>query len=290
MKTTTFSHAMNEIDERYIEEALHYKPISRRRNILKWSAAAASLLIVCAAAVTVTVRFLRQERTPSREPGILADDTSAPSTMDSGKEVLHIARSDIYLNELEAAPDAALRYYDPELYDTVSWNTDDITGYFGTDLTPAYIPAGLLPAPGNGTAEVIMTKDQTLVADTVSLSYYHAYYEDGSPMLTEDAAAVKGLTITASRMGLTDTDCGLYILPENDVQVSDIGGTAVTIGYRSMEYGPYDPETHEPSGCYDLYVAEFEHQGIQYRILTEQLELDELLKVTASIIQGDAIV
>ena len=43
-------------------------------------------------------------------------------------------------------------------------------------------------------------------------------------------------------------------------------------------------ETHEPAGYYDLYAAEFELEGIDYEIIAEQMELDELIKVVASII------
>lgn len=59
---------------------------------------------------------------------------------------------------------------------------------------------------------------------------------------------------------------------ENAVETSDIEELTVTFGYHSMPYGPYDSETHEPSGYYDLYTAEFEHEGIKYKIVSEQLE------------------
>lgn len=114
------------------------------------------------------------------------------------------------------------------------------------------------------------------------------YYEDGSPKLTEHVAAVKGFSITVSKIGLLN-DC-LYILPENEVKTSDIGGTAVTFGYRSMPYGPYDPDTHEPSGYYDMYVAEFEYDGIEYEIVAEQMEAEEVVKVVSSIIYGEEII
>ncbi len=96
------------------------------------------------------------------------------------------------------------------------------------------------------------------------------------------AAAVKGFSITASKIGLL-SGC-IYLLPENEVKTSDIDGTAVTFGYRSMPYGPYDPDTHEPSGYYDMYVAEFEYDGIEYQLVAEQMEAEEVVKVVSSII------
>ncbi|HIZ56168.1 MAG TPA: hypothetical protein H9671_08215, partial [Firmicutes bacterium] len=95
-------------------------------------------------------------------------------------------------------------------------------------------------------------------------------------------------SITVSKIGLLN-DC-LYILPENEVKTSDIGGTSVTFGYRSMPYGPYDPDTHEPSGYYDMYVAEFQHNGIEYQIVAEQMEAEEVVKVVSSIIYGEEVI
>lgn len=292
MKTEAFSYAMNEINDKYIEEAIRYIPKGKKHVWYKWGAAAACLLVLCTAAAFLAARLPVQTDTqsPEQPSGMLAND---PDTTETGTSqqiaTLPIDRNSIHVNEVAGISDAARILHDPELYDTVLWDREAVISYYGRDLSPAYIPSGLIPAPGNGTASVIIGKDQTVAEDTICLSYYHDYYEDGSPRLTDDVAAVKGLSVTASRLGLL-TDC-CYVLTEDDVTISDIGGIPVTIGYRSMPYGPYDPQTHEPSGFYDLYVAEFEYEDIEYQIIAEQLELDELVKVTASIIYGtDSIV
>lgn len=158
--------------------------------------------------------------------------------------------------------------------------------YYGKDLTPSYIPAGLSAGSGNGAADAVMEKNGTVVWDTAYLCFYHDYYEDGSPKLTEDIAATKGFSLTASKTGLLN-DC-VYILSENDVITSDIGGTAVTFGYRSMSYGPYDSQTHEPSGYYDMYVAEFNFEDIEYQLIATQMELEDVVTIVASIIYGNA--
>ena len=106
--------------------------------------------------------------------------------------------------------------------------------------------------------------------------------------LTEGVTARKGFSITASKIGIL-SDC-FYLLPENEVKTSDIDGTAVTFGYRSMLYGPYNPDTHEPSGYYDMYVAEFEYDGIEYQIVAEQMEAEEVVKVVSSIIYGEEVI
>ena len=191
----------------------------------------------------------------------------------------------IHLNELDAVLDAARLYYDPELYDYAHWDQESANRYYGKDLTPAYIPDGLTLSPLGG--EWITDKEGNTKEDTVYLGCYHDYHEDGSPKLTEDVFARKGLAITASKIGLLN-DC-IYVL-EDETLTSDIGSVPVTFGYRSMSYGPYDPETHEPSGFYDLYTADFVHEGIEYSIVSEQLPLEELVKVTASIICGEEVV
>jgi len=76
---------------------------------------------------------------------------------------------------------------------------------------------------------------------------------------------------------------------EAEVITSDIDGTAVTFGYRPMPYGPYNPDTHDPAGYYDRYVAEFEYDGIEYEIVAEQMEAEEVVKVVSSIIYGEEV-
>lgn len=161
-----------------------------------------------------------------------------------------------------------------------------VADYFGRDLTPPYIPNGLSAAAGNGSAAVVVGKDGAVVEDTVQLSFYHAYYGDGSPRLTDAVAACKGFSLTASKIGLVKDCC--YLLPENELKVSYIAETPVTFGYRSMPYGPYDPLTHAPAGHYDMYVAEFSLDGIQYQIVAEQLAFEELVKVVSSVVSGCA--
>ncbi len=52
---------------------------------------------------------------------------------------------------------------------------------------------------------------------------------------------------------------------------------------------PYNPDTHDPAGYYDMYVAEFEYDGIEYEIVAEQMEAEEIVKVVSSIIYGEEV-
>lgn len=216
---------------------------------------------------------------------VLPDHLNQKGATPPATSEIRVSMENIFLNEIAESLDAARRWYDPELYDNIALDEEAVIDYYKKDLTPAYVPNGLIATSGNGTATVIADKDGEVVQDTVWLGFYHGYYKDASPKLTENVAALKGFFITVSKIGLLN-DC-IYLLPENEVKASDILGTSVIFGYRSMPYGPYDPQNHEPSGYYDMYAAEFKLNDIEYQIVAEQMKIEELVKVVASIISGE---
>ena len=276
MNAKYFSEAMNEVADRYYMEVVDYQPKFKRHGIIKYCAIAACFAIVLFIVFSILPNYSDQK------VAIPPDD---PIGIQLVVPEIQIDMKSISLNVITGFSDTARRWYDPDLYDDVVWYKEDILAYYGEDLTPAYIPDGLYASPQNDTTIVHVGKDGTVAEDTVWLGYYHDYYEDGSPKLTEEVAACKGLSIVISKIGIVNDCC--YLMPENEVKTSGIGGVAVTFGYRSMSYGPYGPETHEPSGYYEMYVAEFEQDGIEYQIVTEQMEIEELVKVVASIIYGE---
>lgn len=268
MNTKQFFDAMSELDSKYIDETLNYKKKAKSPGWIKCGTIAACFAVVVVAAFSVLPNYLNQQ------------DATPPSTSE-----IRISMSDIIMNQVDGFASTDYARYNPETDDEVVWSKEDIAAYYGTDLTPAYIPNGLLASPKNANATVYIGRDGTVTEDTVWHGFYHAYNEDGSPKLTEAVAATQGFSITASKIGIVQT-C-LYLPPEDEVKTSDIEGTSVTFGYRSMPYGPYNSETHKPSGCYDMYVAEFKHNGIEYQIVAEQMKVEELVKVVTSIISGE---
>ena len=287
MNAEKLSCAMLEISDRFIWEAAEYRAKSRRPAWVKWSVAAACAVFVCVAAFIALPGLLNgdvRRGADSAGPSAIGI-TRAPAAPDN-KRAFQIKLQAVSFNEISGFSDAARRYYDPALYDTAVWDAARVADYFGRDLTPPYIPNGLSAAADNGSAAVVVGKDGAVVEDTVQLSFYHAYYGDGSPRLTDAVAACKGFSLTASKIGLVKDCC--YLLPENELKVSYIAETPVTFGYRSMPYGPYDPLTHAPAGHYDMYVAEFSLDGIQYQIVAEQLAFEELVKVVSSVVSGCA--
>jgi len=170
--------------------------------------------------------------------------------------------------------------------ENVPWDREAVARYYGRPLAPSYVPEGLTPNnPEDSTLVVIRKADGAVVWDTVYHGYYEIFgaWEDGSPRTIDERCVSHGFTVAASRVGLTD--CCVYSYDE--VKQSDIAGVPVTIGYSSMSHGPYDPDTHEPAGYYDLYVAEFTLDGIQFKVTADEMELEDVVKIVASVICPD---
>ena len=297
MKNYELLDAIGGIDAKYVENAsLKRKPGSTFLWAKIVPVAACFVVLLVGASSIWTNHFNQQNVTPPDDLNRISetdhnekpnDDIAASpdNTTSSATSKIRINMSEIFLNEINDFIDADYARYNPETDEKVVWHKDNIINYYGTDLTLAYIPAGLFASPQNDTATVWVGQDGKIVEDTIGLGFYSGFYEDGSPKLTEDVSAVQGFSITVSKIGIVN-DC-IYLLPENEVKTSDIGGNAVTFGYRSMPYGPYDSETHEPSGYYDMYSVEFECEGNEYMIIAYQMEIEELVKVVSSIIYGE---
>lgn len=287
-KTFTIANAIGFIDDDLILES--EQPLARKPLRLGYAAAAAACLCVAGgAAIAVNTRHVPESAVSQDSLAVPVSDVSPTQPADNsvpGTAPCHptLVTDGIVFNEVTSEEaDGTRLYFDPEIYDEIKWDKADILEYYGRELAPAYIPEGLIPSAWNEQgATVFVKKGGEIVYDRVGLSFYHDYYEDGSPKLTDDAAATKGFSVTVSRLGIP-FECGIY----NDLgdrEATEIGGTQVVFSHRSMPYGPYDPETHEPSGYYDMYVSEFETDGVFYRIVTDQLPEYEIVNITRSVL------
>lgn len=288
------------IDERFVEEA--ESPQVRKRFGAKIGIAVAACLGIVALAAALISGFGGGELPAPDGGGVVLGVTASPE-VSSAPEVtkepytpgtvleapaVMVDMGGVFVNEMDALfVDAAQKPFDPELYETVYFTAEETEEYFGLSFAPAYLPEDITPSPANGGMNVVRSRDGGAVAaGTLYLSFYEDYYEDGSPRSTDEVPYSRGFTAKASKTGIAS--CCVYLLPENEVKTSEICGVEVTIGYREMTYGPYDPETKEPSGFYDLYVAEFELDGIDCEILAQRMTLGEVVKVVASVISGES--
>ena len=72
------------------------------------------------------------------------------------------------------------------------------------------------------------------------------------------------------------------LLPVDEERTTDFGGVPVTLRHSSLPYG--DGVSKTPAGYYDIYTAAFTLNGVEYEIDAQRLELEEVIKITASII------
>ena len=210
-------------------------------------------------------------------------EEGSPAAIDTS--AVEIDMDEIYINELASIMDMGRKYPDPEKCVDTVWKEKDIIAYYGNHLVPPYIPADLSESPHNITQTVVLSDTGIVWEDTVRLDFYQEYNEDGSAKSGDDLYIPRGFYLNASKIGLLhEFSC---INSENAVSISYIGKTAVSIGYCCMEYGPYDPDTQEPSGYYDRYVAQFTLNGIEYEIVCSRLELEEVTRIVGSIIYNE---
>lgn len=229
-------------------------------------------------------RIIASPNTPLPTESLAVSDDLPEDT--GNNTPITIDMSNIYLNELGPVLDQQGRVFpDPVACVETIWNKQDIIDYFDKDLSPAYIPEDLSESPKNSTQNVVLSSQGEVREDTVWLYFAHAFEEDGSRKITDDVPAFKGFSLIASKIGiiseyqfqLTESP---FLLPDYEPKVSKFGEVDVYIGYQSIGYGPY--EAHD--GYYDYYVAIFKVDDIEYQLAFSQIELEESVKVIASII------
>ncbi len=283
MKKKIISDAITNISSEYIEKAADYTVAKKscKPVWLKWGALAACLVLMIIAPTTIRPNLGQPGISPPDNPDstIILPENQTETISNNQSDVLHVNLDDIAINQLGGFTNTDYARYNPETANEVIWDNEDVVTYLGMELTPAYIPKGLFASSENASIIVYYEQDGTIVEDTIRYDFYHDFYEDGGAKHTDDVVACYGFSISASKLGLVK-DC-FYLAAENEVKTSEIGGTKVIFGYRSM---PYGSDNNNPIGYYDLYVAEFELNGIEYQLIFEQMDIGEVVKVVSSII------
>lgn len=239
-------------------------------------------------------------------PGPVVNDndnqpSDKPMSPPSEREIT-INWNNVAVNESAGlAPVAAPLYRDPAVYSEeildaegvnsyYGWAPDavGVSDYYGWVLAPAYIPDGLTGGGKAVSGRIVREKATgNIVEDQAGRSFWVDFGEDGSPKSNDDIVIPKGFTIRVSRL------CILHccLLPVDGERTTDFGGIPVTLSHCSLPYGPFDPAQKAPNGLhnmpagyYDIYVASFTLNGVEYEIEAQRLELEEVIKITASII------
>ena len=287
-------HAMNGVRAAYIQEAKE-TGTERTEPRMRYFAAAACLCLALLGALRAGLPGALRPK-PPMGPAVVPVESEVPGEVHAGTETqspddrqVTIRWQDVVVNESAGlGMDATRLYMDPALYEAEHWDMDQVREYFGWELAPAYIPEGLTGG-GQGVGLTIYRDKATgeLLEDQAGRGFWVDFWEDGSPKSDDDIVIPKGFTVTASKLGILH--CGL--LPVEEERITQFDRTDVTITHASLPYGPFDPTQKDPSGLYnkpagyyDVYVAAFTLNGVEYEVETQRLELEELIKITASII------
>lgn len=304
MNAAQFSRALGKVNDKYVMEAVAYER-KRENRRLKWGAMAACFgLILMVTMITLPGIFRGQGNVvpppaphvpgpvagnDDDRPGIEPTQPGIEPLQPAGEREIVINWDNVAVNESAGtAPAAARRYYDPELYTEETWGEEEIVAYYGWILAPGYIPEGLTGG-GRSVAAGIWRDKATgeIVEEQAGRGFWTDFWEDGSPKSHDELYIPTGFTIRASRLRILH--CAL--LPVDQSETTDFGGVPVTLSHCSMPHGPFDPTQKDPSGLhnmpagyYDIYEAAFELDGVQYEITAQRLELEEVIKIAASII------
>ncbi len=300
MKEAKLLYAMNDVNRSYVQEAAEFHAGGRKDPYIRCFAAAACLCLVLLGALRLgTAPTLPDPDgpgavVPPSEVSQAPEEADPTPTMEPMQppepQKVTIQWDFVAVNEAEGlGMDATRLYRDPALYTEEAFDTDSVRDYYGWELAPAYIPEGLTGG-GKGPGGYLCRDKTTgeVIEDQAGRGFWVDYYEDGSPKSDDDIVIPKGFTVRCSRLGILH--CAL--LPVDEERVTDFDTVPVTLTHCSMKHGPFDPTqkapdglSNMPAGYYDIYVASFELDGVEYEVEAQRMELEELIRIVASIVK-----
>ncbi len=287
MNAEQFSYALGKVNDKYIMEAITYKK-EKKSGWLKWGTMVACFGLILTVALVTLPGILKEpnkiEPPPDPGPGsVVGDDdnqTNNEPLQPPNERELIINWDNVVVNESAGlAPDAAPLYRDPALYNEEILDTQGVRTYYGWELAPAYIPDDLTGGGKAVSGRIVREKATgNVVEDQAGRSFWVDFGEDGRPKSNDEIVIPKGFTIRASRLRILHC----CLLPVDGERTTDFGGVPVTLRHCSLPYG--DGVSKTPAGYYDIYTAAFTLNGVEYEIEAQRLELEEVIKITASII------
>ena len=287
MNAVQFSNALGKVNDKYIMEAITYER-KKKSGWLKWGMMAACFGLILMAALTMLPGILKGpnkiEPPPNPGPGsVVGDDdnqTNNEPLQPPNERELIINWDNVFVNESAGlALNPAPLYRDPALYNEEILDTEGVKAYYGWELAPPYIPDDLTGGGKAVSGRIVREKaTKNVVEDQAGRSFWVDFGEDGSPRSNDDIVIPRGFTVRASRLRILHC-CLLQVDGE---RTTDFGGVSVTLRHCSLPYG--DDVSKTPAGYYDIYTAAFTLNGVEYEIEAQRLELEEVIKITASII------
>lgn len=201
MRSIDLYNAICAVDDDILQRSEDAAGGRKKSGWRKWGVMAACLGLIVTAAVAALPGLLNGPGgvVPPPDPGpVFSDGDKLPNT-DSHQppdgQSIGINWDNVNVNESEGlAPDYALRYYDPALYDSASWGEEEVRAYYGWDLTPAYLPDGLTGGGNAAAGSIVREKDSgEIVQDQAGRGFWVDFWEDGSPKSDDDIVIPRGL-------------------------------------------------------------------------------------------------
>ena len=288
MRSIDLYTAVRALDDGILERSETAFYGQKETGWLKWGAMAACVGLILTVALTTLPGILRgpggvlPPPNPAPGPTVSEDEqqNNGEPLQPPGEREITINWDNVAVNESAGlAPNAAPLYRDPALYNEEILDTQGVRTYYGWELAPAYIPDDLTGGGKAVSGRIVREKATgNVVEDQAGRSFWVDFGEDGSPKSNDDVEIPKGFTIRASRLRILHC----CLLPVDGERTTNFGGVPVTLSHAAPTYG--GGISNVPAGYYDVYVASFTLDGVEYEIEAQRLELEEVIKIVASII------
>lgn len=288
MKTIDLYNAFRAVDDDILERSETAACGRKKNGWLKWGMMAACFGLIITVAMATLPSLLKGPGgvmpPPNPGPGSVVggndNQTSNEPLQPPDERGITINWDNVAVNESAGlAQNAVPLYRDPAIYNEEILDTEGVRAYYGWELAPAYIPDDLTGGGKAVSGRVVQEKATgNVVEDQAGRSFWVDFGEDGSPKSNDDIVIPRGFTIRASRLRILHC----CLLPVDEERTTDFGGVSVTLRHCSLPYG--DGVSKTSAGYYDIYTAAFTLNGVEYEIEAQRLELEEVIKITASII------
>lgn len=178
--------------------------------------------------------------------------------LDHVKEQVLKYRESCYLNQIDGIANAAPLYLDPAKHYTEDWNNEKVTQYLGIDLSNLGSEFEYI---GEQNHTVTYRNDGTLVRDLMGFSYKYSGSE---------------FTVAVSKLSLP-YDC-IYALEESKKTNVGTEKGSVEVLFAGAAGGENATENQT------LIVADFELNGVNYRVKAENISLTSFYNFVRSIL------
>lgn len=168
-----------------------------------------------------------------------------------------------YANQIENTASAKFKYLDPAEHYDETWDADKTAHYLGVYLNN--IGHNGLKYQGDGKHVVTYKNNGELARD---IMYFKYSFKD-----TE-------VKVSASKL-MTPYDC-IYLLDENEETTFKLDGKSYTVKFAAS----VGSKAEQQPEIMELFVADFESDGVKYRVEAENISHIDFYKIVVSVITG----